>query len=660
MSDNDTFPSNIKFIIIRTIDPAQSDKTSKAFTQWVISKKPDIIETYKCSKEQFSTALKSFGVNSYIPPCILQDLYSISSGNLKLAKLIAGAISDGADAEFFSKEIVRLGLLRTLLTERFKHRDENIEIVLATLKSAALIGMCFDKSEAACLISKKNDNSNIAESFAKAKDTGLIDIDGEKVSFSHPVIVEFVRKELTDFEVRDLSLKLAQCLRALRPADYNRQADLFLAAGNRRESAEAIALYYLKLKRSLEYPEDHMTPDYKRLLYDFDMFSVCEKIGKSYELFGKGDYDEAREILKTTPEPEEKSLALEMVYTRSLCRVESGRCEEVEAVALELEKYLELEEMSEFVEISTRFRLLHQQALVLSGAIEKARLNSISLMSFLRGRIAIDSDARLKYYIVLRKSNSIHDPFVAYTHLKQAVSFFKPKKVNELPEYPLEYYRTLVNKSGVEIQLGLWRDACITLDEAIGLVSLYDFFVFPRLDVALNNLNLARCREKLDSPEKSVEQQTLVVAHNEALSDNFHHNLNLIGMMILANNIEGACSEISSLEIYFSNRNISEQYITFHLICRKQVISYLNEDWELCNKQQKDIERMLNEIDWPSKPALLKRTLFFGELIKDKKTLALQDFDTYFINKDPSGTGPSWPHFGRGVLFSELQFWSDS
>lgn len=155
------FISDFKIIVVRTVDPSQIDHLARPFMQWLDRVRPPSVTTERCSEEQFRAAIQFFGASIRISPKTLSELYSISGGNLKLAKLIAAALSDGFSADDMATEAASMGLLRTLLAERFKSRDQKIESVLATLKSAALIGIYFYRSEATCLASKEIDQADV-------------------------------------------------------------------------------------------------------------------------------------------------------------------------------------------------------------------------------------------------------------------------------------------------------------------------------------------------------------------------------------------------------------------------------------------------------------------------------------------------------------------
>lgn len=658
--EEDPFLAGLKLIVVRTMDPSQTDYLGKNFDRWFERVRPARIELEKCDLDQFAKAISLFGVNYQIDEGTLNDLYALSAGNLKLAKLVSQSLIDGSSAQKIAEDAVSLGLLRTLLSERFKARDGRVEEVLSTLKSAALIGVYFYRAEASCLASKNEDQDDIRARLENAQATGLIDIDGDRYAFSHPVILDFVQKELSPSEISDLSEKLARCLRLLRPADYRRQVDLFVAGGDEREAAQSAALHLIQQCRQHEYQPEDTPTEHAMLIEEHGLYEFCQAVKRGYEQVADGRHTSALVALEAVGDPLFPGLYLELTYIRSLCRMESGRREDAAYVAKQIDRHLEVEKSDDFWEISTRLQLLRQQALVLAGTVEEARANSVSLMSFLRTRAAIDRDAATKYHQLLRKSNTIHDPFVAKAHLQQAKAYFAPERPTELPEHPLEYYRTLVNLSGVEIQLGHWEEACAVAEAAFSLVAANPVFGFPRLDVPLNNLNVARVRHGLDPIQKSVEQQRIVVGHNQALNDNFQHRSNLAGMHLLAGDFSAAHAALDELEHEFASRALSELYITFHLQSRRQVLTYLEGDVASCRGQQSALLKLLSTIDWPSRPALLRRQEMMEKLINNDRVLAPDLFDTWFIEQDASGSGPSWPHFGRGVQFSELQFWSDS
>lgn len=658
--EEDAFLAKLKMIVVKTTDPAQMDYLGKDFERWVERVRPERIELDKCNEGRFEESLRCFGVEARIDAPILKDLYDLSAGNLKLAKLVSQTLLDGSNAQQLAEDAATMGLLKTLLTERFKSREGKVEEVLSTLKSAALIGVYFYRAEANCLASKNEDQADIRARLEQARATGLIEIDGDKYSFSHPVILDFVQQELSTSEVSDLSGKLARCLRLLRPADYRRQVDLFVAGGEEREAAQSAALHLIQQCRLHEYQPEDVPSEHQILIDAQGLTEFCKAMMQAYSQIADGSHAVALTALETVGDPLHPGLYLELTYIRSLCRMESGRREDAAYVAEELGRHLDLEDVDEFAEISTRLQLLRQQALVLAGTVEKARANSVSLMSFLRNRAALDHDAEIKYHQLLRKSNTIHDPFVAKAHLHQAQAYFAPERPPDLPEYPLEYYRTLVNLSGVEIQLGHWKDASHAAEEAFALVAANPVFSFPRLDVPLNNLNVARAREGIDPIEQSIKQQEKVVGHNQALNDNFQHRSNLAGMLILAGDFVEADAALNELEQEFASRALSELYITYHLQSRRQVLTYLKGDHETCGQQQSDLMQLLEDIDWPSRPALMRRQNMIKDLLDTNEVLSPHDFDICFVDNDPTGTGPSWPHFGRGVQFSELQFWSDS
>lgn len=656
----DPFLENLKIIAVRTIDPSQTDYLGKAFGQWLDLAKPERITFEKCTEDQFAAAIAFFGAKEKVAEKTLSELYSISAGNLKLAKLIAASLIGGLKAERIATDAASVGLLRTILSERFRTRDQHVEEVLATLKSAALIGVFFYRAEASCLASKNEKQDDIKSRLESAQAAGLIEIDGDRYAFSHPVVLDFVRREHTAGEIRDLSEKLAYCLRLLRPSDYQRQVDLFLAGGDEKEASQAAALHFIQGCRQHENSLGYVPPEHVKILKDSGLYEFCEALSLGYQRIGQGCHDIALTDLMAVGEPLLPGLALELTYVRSLCKMESGRREDAVAVANELDSYLEVDDTDDFLEIATRMRLLRQQALVLGGKVENARRNSVGLMSFLRKRAAVDRDAAVKYHQLLRKSNSIHDPFVAKAHLLQAKRFFEPARSAELPEHPLEYFRTLVNLMGVEIQLGHWTEACEAGNATFELIAANPGFGFPRVDVPLNNLNIARARAMLDDIEISIQQQSIVVNHNQALNDNFQHRSNLAGLHLLAADLGQAEAVLEALEAEFVSRSLSELYIAFHLLSRRQVLSYFQGDLDACSSQQKRLSELLKEIDWPSRPSLMRRQNMMGDLIASRQKLSPLEFDKCFVERDPTGPGPSWPHFGRGIQFSELQFWSDS
>ena len=131
-------------------------------------------------------------------------------------------------------------------------------------------------------------------------------------------------------------------------------------------------------------------------------------------------------------------------------------------------------------------------------------------------------------------------------------------------------------------------------------------------------------------------------------------------MHILAGDLVAAGTALDELEQEFASQALSELYITYHLKSRRQVLTYLKGDRVCCNDQQADLMQLLDSIDWPSRQALLRRQTMMEDLINTGDVLLPSNFDTWFVDQDASGSGPSWPHFGRGIQFSELQFWTDS
>ena len=287
----DSFLASLKTIAVRTIDPSQTDYLAKPFRRWIDLAKPERIIFERCTKDQFGAAIAFFGADQNVAEKTLSELYCISAGNLKLAKLIAASLMRGSKAERIATNAASVGLLRTILSERFRTRDKHVEEVMATLKSAALIGVFFYRAEARCLASKDEERDEIKGRLESAQAAGLIEMDGDKYAFSHPVVLDFIRRELTAAEVRDLSEKLAYCLRLLRPSDYERQVDLFLAGQDEKEASQAAALHFIQGCRQHENSPGYVPPEHIALLKNSGLYEFCEAVSLGYQHIGQGSHD---------------------------------------------------------------------------------------------------------------------------------------------------------------------------------------------------------------------------------------------------------------------------------------------------------------------------------------------------------------------------------
>ncbi len=191
-----------------------------------------------------------------------------------------------------------------------------------------------------------------------------------------------------------------------------------------------------------------------------------EKLCCAYDAAASGNFHEASDNLARSGEPHAFPLYLEKVYLESLCRMELRRIDLARETASTLATCLsELKArqlaqdatQSTFPEIELRLQLLQIQAHVLAADVPQARKATETAKIELHKRAAFDPDARVKLHQILRKANAIHLCSVAEPQVRQAVNFFAPSSEGELPQYPLEYYRSLTNLSGVLIQMGNGR-----------------------------------------------------------------------------------------------------------------------------------------------------------------------------------------------------------
>ncbi len=658
--DEHGFLSQLRILAVETVDQTQETICPELIETWKRQQEITPLKLTSCDVDAFKAALEKFGIRTALPQAVIEDLHRICGANLKLAELIADYVDANGQVVDLTESQSSHDFLRNLLVVRFRFLGKKADLMTNILQSASIIGLLFSRKEILCLLNDRGNTDSILRALHSAHDAKLICLQNGAVSFTHPVVRDFFLREISEIERALLSEKLAECVRKLRPSDYLGHSLLLDKAGQTNAALTSLAHAYLVAKRQRRPVEDVLTSRQKGRIENGRYGHFCTVLGVSYDLVARGAFEEALATSAYLPEPVEMSLFLELLYLRALCTMELQSEKSAGDAARMIEDTLEgAEWVKKHKELVMRLRLLQQQALVLAGEVEEARGNSMAMATRLRDEAENDSDAEVKLHQLLRKSNSVNEPFTAHVHALQALNYFKPSTDDGFPEHPTEYYRTLTNLGGILIQLGRYEEAYGTLKKAERLFFTMPEFPFPRQDIPLNNLVIAGSRSNRTDMETCVIRQRLICGHPDGRADNFQQRNNLLGYLLLSHIWDESEALIAELLAEVKVRGISESYLVLYLFSHRLALSVIRADWTGALTANELLKGTLAKIQWPSRPSLVRRQDMIEQILRDRPALNPEEYDLFFIERDPMGSGHTWPHFGRGILLSELQFWSD-
>ena len=648
------FLRNIRVLLVQTMEPYQRVANPLQHAA-VVSLAVNRRELKRVPQEAFGDVLAALGLRVALDLDAINTIHSFTGGHLTLARRAARHINVGGvdsllDAAHASEFVARL------LTERVSRLGELGVNAVGILEVAALLGLAFRREELVC--ASPLDERETVQLLAYVNEEEVLQTVDETCRFAHDLLREYFF-EAGESGHSQHRLRLADCLRRLRPADYPARALNALDAGL---DADARALTVQAAMAEIRAGRDWqaMPSPLVELASAGDAAEAIDALASSYELLSEYRRDECLSEIERTPHSLGKVVRAEADYVRARCLLSTRSEVDRERARQILSGWSGLQE--EEFELGTRMlRLLVYGLSHLSDKTSGRELEA-RLQIALSERAAFDEFALDELHVLDRCSGSLVQPDMSLIRCRRAAEYFAPPAGQSLPRRPVEYYRCLSNLIAKLISNGSYREAVDKVDGLERLLAQYGDDAFPRPEFARMNTNLARYRAGDLSAEAAAAVQAGLHRRLRSEGDPYYGSNALAVFRVMSGDPDGASEQLGDLHRMLLRRRAEpEPSMSYLLQANRIAIDYVTgTDPARCLERWDALDSLLAVMPYMITPMLQRRHELLGQLMASGQSATPVEFDEHALRAAPGESGPIWDNFGRGFRLPEIEFWRDS
>lgn len=605
-----------------------------------------------CVRDQYAAVLREMGLREELPSHVLDALFLVTRGHLKLAEQIV-AYTDSNSAGALVGDLED-GYLARLVAARFTSLGAFSPGVAQLLAKAAVLGLSFTDDDLLCISGVSR--TDVTTLIEHAEEIGFVESSTGQISFSHDVIRTAILSDQTPPQLRALYSKLAECLSILRPGDYAARAHALLASNDPHRARDMLALACVGEMRRGVPAERVASKAHKQLDGDAELMAYIDLLAEGYLSVDAGDFSRSLPSLRTPLSSESVLMAAERDYVAALCLMELETRESVADAIRILESWVP--HLDAEVELRLRFLASLQQAQLHCELFDEARDTESVIERQLLSRARYDRDAPVLLQIQNRRSSSLNAPEVAESRIREAVAFFR-RGSSDFSRDQRELYRSLTNLAAIEIRLGKHVDAHEHASEAERIaVDATD--VMHRVDVLASNLVLAAYRAGFIQLPEAITRQRLIIDSPDGSPDAFCERLNLSSYLLLAGQTEEAADEVARLGELLETRSIQETYLIYYQATLSVAAAALSGEVDEALDRHTAMDDFVASLRWPCAPYVQRRQELLRTALRAFAPTDPEADDHLLLRTHPSEIGCAWDYYARLAPSCELSFWSDS
>lgn len=615
------------------------------------------LKIHQLERRNLRAALSVFGLPD-VTEENLDLLYDATCGRLDLLHDFGAHLGK----EDFGTLPARESLLYKIIIER---RVQGLGAAAAELQdllaAASIIGQVVAVEDVKCMIGCTQESFlKIIQSAVAAR---LLDYGGEIIRFQSQMLHQYFFSATEDERLK-YHEKFAECLRLMRPSDYEYRLHHLMRAGRTDDALVCYALAALaahRQRRSLPEAAAQL-----KNTADFDEIqNFLEVMSMAYDKYNNRLLAESLEVLDRIESFLPSVLTAERDYLEAQIRLKTNRIEEFKRAVEILNRWQTLKESE--AEVWSRVAQTLMVASVQINRIEEAQRLEADLTTHYWSRRKVDPWALYSLNILRRRSECLHYLPTATTRLENALDYFGSQNPGELPRHPDQYYYALTNLIGNLIASGRFEEAYRRAVELNDLVCNYPLMPWHALEIASNNFILASYLSgHLDAAQSSGLMEK-VIREEPPTGDYALMKNNYAVFLIHAGQEKEAYQLLEKIyaELYRDGDSSSGSgdpdayhlyFIGNNLAALRSLGGKRNEAEQIWSV----ISRRLGDFYPAISQTLKKRYELLSEFFSSDSAsrLSIEEFDRFLLEKYPAQVGPQWQFYGHGFLFSDIQFWS--
>lgn len=639
----------IKFVISFTTDQDYANPKQLNFL-WIKSFFMKISFS-EISYKTFVENLYQLGLKKNLKSEEFHILYHLIGNHIQIMLEIVQEIN-GDRLDFDKLYQSNIDLLKPILLKRLEQLGTIGAFIDEALKYASLMGIQFDKSELAQMLT---DDVDIYITLKEAENIHLIkEYDSINCAFVHEIIMKVFEAEIPDTYKPIYYLKIESCLKCIKPHDYLRRAYCFVNAHRTLEAERIFSLYLIQhFKENSELSE--MT--YSELKSHINTYApYIAAMKQAYNQYHKKDYTNTFYILFSIPDIYPEDLLAEKNILVSSCQTKILETESKQEAIDCLLKYENLETINQEIDVYENVLERLIICYIHFGNIKKAREYEEKFVKSVAKRIEYDSYAKYRLYKLYRKANALYNAELALIKMKESVSFFATKNITSNVK---DFYIALTNMSCVLIENGEFAQAYTTALKGINLEEEYPHLNFPRTQIIRSNFCIAGILNNKMKLEDAINIIESILNQIPVIPERIFHVTNLSSLYALNNNLTQAL-DIVEREAEKQNYNDDiEGLYKYYIHYNKTVFQYLLGETTLLKNSVDNLEKMENQLSsmldggyMVKKNKLLIKTIQTG-----KKYSPIEWLHVFHNQKSTYQNRPLWKYHGLGYAFVSMNNW---
>lgn len=644
------FLAQMRVLAVETLDRYQAVAHPEARKALL---KPGITHSFRLGsvpRKGFEDLLVALG-SPHRPSKKTADLiHGFSGGHLVLVNRCVQKLQED-DADDFLSAMDSDDFLQKLLSERLRSLGPSGEEAMGLLQVAAASGLRFRRDELSC--ATQRDEAETLRLLRYCGEEHILDLTDDTGVFVHDLYRQHFLDEIGEdrFAIYEA---LGDCLRKLRPADYQTRCIVATEAGQ-PEDAAVFALQAALQRQREGLPWRSLPGIVHDAMAERSLTWVAECFERAIEHTKHFRTAECIQTLSKLPHDLPWQLIAESDYVQATALM-TTRSEKDRADAQSL-----LESWADSVEdepeIGLRLMLLrlYQMAMQVDktpGVKLEGRIRQL-----LRKRVRFDPAAEDMLYTLDRCAGAIHPPDRALSMHRRAAEHFGSTDSEAILRRPVEYYLCLLNLGSEEIANGQYRKAQETYRKLDHLVSSYETGGFPRLDYPNINALLADYHAGTATISDAVRRQKEIVATHKVPDDPFHVENSLACYLALAGAHSEAIEIFEHLIRQLTSRQDPEPSMLYLIRANHCAARFVIGDVHGARSEWAELGEIVIDIPYTTRQAMMRRHELLAAVIADGQPMSALEFDECLLTDPPPEFKSIWPQYGRAFRMPAIQWW---
>lgn len=592
-------------------------------------------------------------IMTYIYPDVIDfhnksnSIYNIANQNLKIAKELYELVQDNQN--------IHSNNLRELVSNHFKYNIEDGVNILSFLDKVALLGMSSIRKLLEIFLDVDK-NKQYSGYLAKTIAMKILNDKEGTIEFINTLIYDSIINSPNKRDKTEDYKRLSECITLIFPSNYIKKAEYLLYANENKNAQTYYLLYSLQYFRQKKEEESLYIQIYK---LEGNLRIFYKEIINLYKLYYnnslKKDFLEEKVIFIKPLVFTERVLEFEIDYIRALYYINYSYSKKDFHIAKEiLSTWVTSNDFKKSnCEMWSRAAFLLMD-LYYELDIEESKCKEIrEEIDKIAKEHPLDSYMKDICYILYLKSNIYYEIAPAFHSTGVALNYFS-QNINIYNNQ--QYLISVINHSANCIVLGKYEEA----DRIIHNLILNNNLILDKLypEAITNNLIVTRYLNNKCSSKEAIKNMERISKYNSA--DKILILNNLITLYAEDGDFKKALNISEKLYNQIHTEHDVDDYYKYYIINNYSILKFLTGKIEnavdvFCEIQ--DLVPLSN-----NKEYFLKRNKYIKEIFNkiDRNTLLSDNsWNAYLIKKYPNTLGDAWNFWGKLLLLSDLQIWSD-